>query len=98
MNPEPIFAIANNGILIFWLFLIVAPRWMGTQIAVHSIAIPAVLGLTYVWLIASGYMGGMPEGAAISRCAWRWEKAACSWRRRPLEARVGCCRRLRLPL
>ena len=65
MTPELIFTIANNGILIFWLLLIVAPRWTVTKVAVHSIAIPVVLGLTYIWLIASGYMGGMPEGASF---------------------------------
>lgn len=65
MTPEQIFNIANNGILIFWLLLIVAPRSRATEVAVHSIAIPVVLGLTYMWLIASGYMGGMPEGASF---------------------------------
>lgn len=63
MEPELIFGIANNGILIFWLLLIVAPKWKGTEIAVHSIAIPVVLGLTYIWLIVTGFMEGMPAGA-----------------------------------
>ena len=65
MEPELIFNIANNGILIFWLLLIVAPKWRGTEIAVHSIALPVILGLTYIWLIASGYLGGMPKGASF---------------------------------
>ena len=65
MEPELIFAIANNGILIFWLLLIVAPKWKGTEIAVHSIAIPVVLGLTYIWLIVTGFMEGMPAGAGF---------------------------------
>jgi len=65
MTPELIFNIANNGILIFWLLLIMAPRWKGTEIAVHSIAIPVVLGLTYIWLIATGYLEGMPAGAGF---------------------------------
>ena len=65
MEPELVFNIANNGILIFWLLLIVAPKWKGTEIAVHSILIPVVLGLTYLWLIVTGFMGGMPDGAGF---------------------------------
>ena len=65
MEPELVFNIANNGILIFWLLLIVAPKWKGTEIAVHSILIPVVLGLTYLWLIVTGFMGGMPNGAGF---------------------------------
>ncbi|HWA92725.1 MAG TPA: ABA4-like family protein [Rhizomicrobium sp.] len=62
MSPELIFVIANNGILIFWLLLIVAPRWRGTEIAVHSIAVPVILGLAYGWLLWRVWLGG--EGAA----------------------------------
>jgi hypothetical protein len=36
MTPETIFAIANNGILIFWLLLIVAPGWRETRVLVLS--------------------------------------------------------------
>ncbi len=61
MSPDLIFTAANNGILIFWLLLIVAPRWRGTQSAVHSIAIPLVLGLAYLGLFARVWIGG--EGA-----------------------------------
>lgn len=56
MQPALVFAIANNGILLFWLLLIVAPRWRGTEIAVHSIALPLALGLTYLWLFASALL------------------------------------------
>ena len=67
MTPDTIFAIANNGILIFWLLLIVAPGWRGTQILVHSVAIPVVLGLTYIWLLSSAVFGGQgaPAGASF---------------------------------
>jgi hypothetical protein len=61
MSPDLIFAIANNGILVFWLLLIVAPRWRGTELAVHSIAVPLVLGLAYLWLFTCVWLGG--EGA-----------------------------------
>lgn len=61
MTPELVFTIANNGILPFWLLLIVAPRWRGTELAVHSIAIPMILGLAYLWLLIRVTLGG--EGA-----------------------------------
>ena len=64
LKPELIFVIANNGIIVFWILLIVAPRWKVTQFAVHSIAIPVILGLTYAWLLWRATMGG--EGAAGS--------------------------------
>jgi hypothetical protein len=58
MSPELVFAIANNGILVFWLLLIVAPQWRGTKILVHSAAIPVVLGLTYVWMLSRAMVFG----------------------------------------
>jgi hypothetical protein len=66
MAPDTIFAIANNGILIFWLLLIVAPGWRVTRILVHSVAIPVVLGLTYIWLFAWAAASGLPAGASFS--------------------------------
>ncbi|MGD0142185.1 MAG: abscisic acid-deficient protein Aba4 family protein [Rhizomicrobium sp.] len=73
MTPDTIFAIANNGILVFWLLLIVAPSWRGTQILVHSVAIPVLLGLTYIWLLSSAVFGGhgAPVGAWEARDARR---------------------------
>ena len=61
VSAETVFTIANNGILIFWLLLIVAPRWKGTDLLVHSMAVPVLIGLTYAWLIARSFMG---EGAS----------------------------------
>jgi hypothetical protein len=61
VTPGLIFNIANNGILIFWLLLILAPRWRGTELAVHSVAVPLILGLTYLWLFTRVWLGG--EGA-----------------------------------
>lgn len=62
MAPELVFNIANNGVVAFWLLLIVAPRWRATELAVHSIAVPLILGLTYAWLLYRAMFGG--EGAA----------------------------------
>lgn len=67
MDVNLIFAVANNGILLFWLLLIVAPGWRGTQMLVHSIAIPVILGLTYLWLFSSPFIIGppLPEGGSF---------------------------------
>jgi hypothetical protein len=66
LSPAIVFAIANNGILIFWLLLIVAPRWRGTDILVHSVAVPAVLGLTYIWMLSSAMLlGTPPQGSSF---------------------------------
>ncbi len=70
MSAQTIFTIANNGILPFWLLLIVAPRWRVTQIAVHSVAIPVILGLTYAWLLWRVTLGGEgPQGASFTSLA-----------------------------
>src|ERR1700760_4760017 len=61
MPPELIFAIANNGILIFWLLLIVAPRWRVIGLGAPSVAVPLVLGRAYLWLFTRVWLGG--EGA-----------------------------------
>lgn len=61
MSPELVFEVANNGILVFWLLLIVAPRWRGTELAVHSIAVPVAIGLAYLWFLWRVWLGG--EGA-----------------------------------
>jgi hypothetical protein len=31
LTPDTVFTIANDGILLFWLLLIVAPFWRGTK-------------------------------------------------------------------
>jgi ABA DEFICIENT 4-like len=70
MSTDTIFTIANNGILIFWLLLIVAPRWRGTAILVHSVAVPVIIGLTYIWLISRVFFfGEAPDGASFSSLA-----------------------------
>lgn len=65
MSPDLIFLIANYGILIFWLLLIVAPRWRGTQVVVHSIAIPLLLGVAYTIITASVFGFALPQGGGF---------------------------------
>lgn len=66
MTPDLVFTIANNGILVFWLALIAAPNWKGTEYAVHSIALPVVLGLTYIWLLTTGFLAAPPDAGFFS--------------------------------
>ena len=37
---DTLFQISNHGILPFWILLVVAPRWRGTQVLVHSALVP----------------------------------------------------------
>ncbi len=63
MSIETVFSIANKGIIVFWLLLILAPRWRWTDMLVQSVVVPVVLGLTYTWLIGTVFFGGaLPEG------------------------------------
>lgn len=63
MTPETMFLICNNGVLPAWLLLAFAPRWRGTQWIVHTVWIPALLGLAYLWAMTSS--GAPPEGAGF---------------------------------
>ncbi|HEY2068204.1 MAG TPA: ABA4-like family protein [Rhizomicrobium sp.] len=68
--PATIFTIANDGILPFWLLLFLAPNWRGTRILVHSVLIPVVLGLTYIWVLGSAMtFGHAPPGSGFSSLA-----------------------------
>ena len=68
--PATVFAVANNGIIFFWLLLVVAPRWRVTDILVNSIAIPAVLGITYIWMLGSAMLFATPPaGSSFSSLA-----------------------------
>jgi hypothetical protein len=70
MSPETVFNIANNGILVFWLLLIVAPHWRVTDMLVQAVVVPVIIGLTYTWLIATVFFGGaLPEGGNFSSLA-----------------------------
>ncbi|HAH08615.1 MAG TPA: DUF4281 domain-containing protein [Alphaproteobacteria bacterium] len=66
-TPDEVYTFANNAILPFWALLLILPRWIGTQILVHSVAMPVLLGLTYVWYFATGaFFGpGVPPEASF---------------------------------
>ncbi len=68
MTASTLFTLANVSVLPFWLLLALAPGWRGTQILVHSVAMPVLLGAAYVWLFATGAFFGpdTPEGGGFS--------------------------------
>lgn len=53
MDLSRLFAICNASVLPFWLLLAVAPRWSWTRRLVHSVLVPALLGVVYVVLLAT---------------------------------------------
>ena len=67
ITPDTLFMVLNFSVLPFWLLLIVAPVFKLTDILVHSVAVPIILGVTYAWLLATALFGGtpVPEGAGF---------------------------------
>ncbi|MCA1626133.1 MAG: DUF4281 domain-containing protein [Acidobacteria bacterium] len=53
MKAEQIFSIANLIAMISWILLIIAPRWFLTRKVVLSGAVPLLLSVTYLVLIAA---------------------------------------------
>lgn len=62
------YTLLNFGVVPFWALLIVAPVFRLTDLLVHSVAMPILLGVTYAWLLATALWGGvpLPEGAGFS--------------------------------
>ncbi len=53
MSYDALFTLANALVLPQWLLLWVAPNWTFTKKLVESLAIPALLGALYVYLLAA---------------------------------------------
>jgi ascorbate-specific PTS system EIIC-type component UlaA len=60
MKAEQIFSIANLIAMLGWIILIVAPRWVGTRKIILSGAVPLLLSVAYLVLIALFF--GRSEG------------------------------------
>lgn len=60
VTPEPVFQAANLAALLGWVLLVFAPRWQGTRRIVLSCALPLLLAVAYVILIATTF--GKAEG------------------------------------
>lgn len=52
-NPDTIFQFVNKLAMMSWLLLILLPRWKWTARFVTSLAIPVLLGVLYVHLVAT---------------------------------------------
>ena len=76
---ETLFSIANNGVLPFWLLLLVAPRWRWTQV-LCSLAMPAALALLYIWLLSGGLgEGGFGSLAEVMKLFTQPQAAFAGW-------------------
>ncbi|MEM7156728.1 MAG: ABA4-like family protein [Myxococcota bacterium] len=56
MNADTIFSIANASVMPFWLLLLVAPRWRGTDVLVHGPIAVVLLAPLYAYMLF-GYPG-----------------------------------------
>ena len=54
LTPELVFTYANYGVLPFWALLIFIPHLKLTDLIVHSVAAPLLLGVVYLWLFLDG--------------------------------------------
>jgi hypothetical protein len=54
ITPEQVFLYATYGILPFWALLIFVPTLKLTDVVVHSVAAPLLLGTVYLWLFMDG--------------------------------------------
>jgi hypothetical protein len=63
MNYELAYSAFTIVISLFWLLLIVAPRWSWTDRLVHTVLVPLAIG---AWTIGLGVLGPpAPEGAGM---------------------------------
>ena len=69
MSPETVFYLIHLPIIPAWLMLGFAPAWRWTDFYAHSIVVPIVLGLSYLWFLIQGLMGASAPGAGFSDLA-----------------------------
>ena len=55
---ENIYLIANLGVIPFWLMLILAPSHSATKFLVHSIIVPLLLAVAYIFVAYKIYIEG----------------------------------------
>ena len=66
MNIDTLFTICNLAPLPLWVLLVVAPRWKGTTIIVHSMVIPMILAVVYLIMMASSLGGTEGDFSSIA--------------------------------
>jgi hypothetical protein len=64
MTPDHIYSILNIGVLPAWLLLALLPHHRFTQLAIHAIWIPLLLGPLYTWALFFG--PPPPEGVGFA--------------------------------
>ncbi len=57
MTLEALFSLASGAVLPGWLLLVFAPRWKWTTRLVAGVLLPTLLGLLYLYLIATRWAG-----------------------------------------
>ena len=63
MSPDTLFAICNYAVMPAWLLLFLLPHHRVTQVLVHAVWVPLLLGPFYVWALFFGQPS--PEGAGF---------------------------------
>ena len=63
MTPDLLFTICNYAVLPAWLLLAVLPHHKLTQVLIHAVWVPLLLGPVYIWALFFG--GPAPEGAGF---------------------------------
>jgi hypothetical protein len=66
ISPSTMYLALNLGVLPFWALLIFLPHARITELLVHSVMMPLILGVTYAWLLATALSLPAPEGAGFS--------------------------------
>jgi hypothetical protein len=61
MNYEQLYSAFTVTVSVFWLLMIVAPKWIWTDRVVHTVFLPMALGL---WVIVLGILGPPPPDGA----------------------------------
>ena len=56
LTLENIFLFSNWGVIPFWLLLLFSPNSIFTRFLVHSILIPLLLGIAYVFIVYQIYL------------------------------------------
>ena len=58
LTNENIFLIANWGVIPFWLLLLFSPNSTLTRFLVHSVTIPLLLSIAYIFIVYQIYLDG----------------------------------------
>lgn len=67
---ETIYLALNLSVLPAWALLLLAPRWRGTRIIVHTAFFPLILAALYLGFLSAGIVFGQAgEGAGFSTLA-----------------------------